>query len=467
MNQTVAQLAPNHVDQLRRSCPEVIVPDDAAYDEARRLWNAIHDRRPALIARPANADQVAAAVLFAQDHDLEIQVRSGGHAAAGLAGQDGGLLVDMSGMRGVTVDPDARTARANGGAMLGELDVAAQEHGLVCPIGVIGHTGVAGLTLGGGVGRLQRHFGLTIDNLTAVELVTADGRLIRGTADEEPELFWGLRGAGWNFGIATAFEFRLQPFSGTLHRGVLTYRTSRLPEVWGTFNDFARRAPDALTLIFGIARAGADEGYPDDVEGTPIVYVAWNHSGSAAEAERDTAELAALPDRLTTTIGSQPYLDVQTAHDLAYGWGSRSFIKSHNADDVRPAALDEIVELVATAPGDSSFSVTALGGAIGRVAEDATAFAGRSATFDLSADSDWPNAADDAANIDWCRRVIAVVEPDRTLGAYSNGNADSGPTETLRFYGDAKVRRLAALKRTWDPANVFHVNPNVEPAPEA
>ena len=467
MNQTVAHLAPHHVDQLRRSCPEVIAPDDAAYDEARRLWNAIHDRRPAVIARPANADQVAAAVLFAQDNDLEIQVRSGGHAAAGLAGMDGGLLVDMSGMRGVMVDPDARTARANGGAMLGELDVAAQEHGLVCPIGVIGHTGVAGLTLGGGVGRLQRHFGLTIDNLTAVELVTADGRLVRATADEEPELFWGLRGAGWNFGIATAFEFGLQPFGPDLHRGVLTYRTSRLLEAWGTFNEFARRAPDALALIFGIARAGADEGYPDDVVGGPIVYVAWNHSGSAADAERDTAELVALPDRLTTTIGSQPYLDVQTAHDLAYGWGSRSFIKSHNANDIRPAALDEIVGLVATAPGDSSFSVTALGGAIGRVAEDATAFAGRNATFDLSADSDWPDAAGDAANIDWCRRVSAVVEPDRTLGAYANGNADSGPGEALRFYGDAKVRRLAALKRTWDSANVFHVNPNVEPAPEA
>src|SRR5262245_37119790 len=193
MNQTIAQLAPHHVDQLRRSCPQVITPDDAAYDEARRLWNAIHDRRPAVIARPANADEVAAAVQFAQDHDLEIQVRSGGHAAAGLGGVDGGLLVDMSAMRGVTVDPRAQTAWANGGSLLGELDVAAQEHGLVCPIGVIGHTGVAGLTLGGGIGRLQRNFGLTIDNLTAVELVTAGGRQVRATADDEPELFWGLR----------------------------------------------------------------------------------------------------------------------------------------------------------------------------------------------------------------------------------------------------------------------------------
>src|SRR5262245_44564074 len=235
MNQTVAQLAPHHLDQLRRSCPELITPDDAAYDEARRLWNAIHDRRPAVIARPANAEEVAAAVQFAQEKDLEIQVRSGGHAAAGLAGSDGGLLVDMSAMRGVTVDAAARTARANGGALLGELDVAAQEHGLVCPIGVVGHTGVAGLTLGGGVGRLQRNYGLTIDNLTAVELVTADGRLVRATAAEEPELFWGLRGAGWNFGVATAFEFRLQPFGPDLHRGVLTFHSARVPGIWGGY----------------------------------------------------------------------------------------------------------------------------------------------------------------------------------------------------------------------------------------
>jgi FAD/FMN-containing dehydrogenase len=464
MKQLTARLAPDQVAQLRRSCPQVIEPDDAEYDDARRLWNAIHDRHPALIARPVSAEQVAAAVRFGRDHDLEIQVRSGGHSAASLGGVDGGLLIDMSAMRGVTVDPVARTARANGGALLGELDVAAQAHGLVCPIGVIGHTGVAGLTLGGGIGRLQRHFGLTVDNLAAVELVTADGRLVRATETEESDLFWGLRGAGWNYGIATAFEFRLQPFGPDLHRGVLTYRAADLRAVWHLFNDFARRAPDALALIFGIARAGPDEGYPDDMVGNPIAYVAWNHSGSLGDSERDTAELRAGPAPLTTTIGSQPYLEVQTAHDLAFAWGSRSFIKSHNANDVRTEALEEIVELVATAPGDSSFSVTALGGAIARVPEDATAFAGRQATFDLSADSDWSDAGDDAATIDWCRRVITVVEPDRTVGAYPNGNADSEPAETLRLYGPAKLPRLAALKRTWDPENVFHVNQNVLPA---
>jgi FAD/FMN-containing dehydrogenase len=466
MVDAATRLAPHHIDQLRRSCDDIVTPGDGGYDDARRLWNAIHDRRPSVIARPRNAQQLAAAIAFAREHDLEIAVQSGGHAAAGLAGAEGGLVINLSNMRGVEADPGTRIARANGGAFLGELDIAAQAHGLVCPVGVIGHTGVAGLTLGGGVGRLQRNFGLTIDNLTAVELVTADGRSVRATETEEPELFWGLRGAGWNFGIATAFEFRLQPFGPDLHRGVLTFPAGQVHEIWGIFRDFAASAPDALSLIFGIAQAGVDEGYPDDTVGRPITYIAWNHSGSADAVDRDTAGLRQGPEPLTTTIGSSPYLEVQTAHDLAFAWGSRSFINGHNVNGIRPEALDEVVELVAVAPGDSSFSITALGGAIGRVPEDATAFPGRASAFDMSADSDWSDPADDAANFEWCRRVLAVVEPDRALGAYPNGNSDAGPEQTRRIYGDAKVARLAQLKRAWDPDNVFHVNPNVAPTPD-
>jgi FAD/FMN-containing dehydrogenase len=453
-----------HVAQLRRACSEVITPSDAGYDDARRLWNAVHDRRPAVVVRPTGANEVAAAIGFAREHELEITVRSGGHSATGFRGQDGGLLVDMSAMRGVVVDPAARTARVNGGALLGELDVAAQAHGLVCPIGVVGHTGVAGLTLGGGVGRLQRRLGLTIDNLAAVELVTADGRLVRASDDEEPELFWGLRGAGWNFGIATAFEFRLHPFGPDLHRGVLTFPASEASAVWDAFRNYVEDAPDAVSVIFGMQRASPDRGYPDTVTGRPMLFVAYNHSGAKEDVENDTAGLYAGLKPLTATIGSEPYLDVQVAHDLVFAWGTRSFIKGHYADDVRPDALAALLEHQARSPDGASFSITALGGAIGRVPEDATAYAGRASRFDLSADASWTKPEDDDVNVDWCRSAVSIVEADRALGAYANGNSDAGPDETLRIFGATKVARLAALKRIWDPDNVFHVNPNVAPA---
>ncbi len=459
------RLAPSDVDQLRRSIRgDVIASDDPGYDDARRLWNAIHDRRPAVIARPIDADEVATAVAFARDRDLEIQVRSGGHSKVGLRGRDGGLVVDMSAMRGVDVDRARRIARVNGGSLLGELDVAAQAHGLVTPVGVVGHTGVAGLTLGGGVGRLQRHFGLTIDNLVAVELVTADGRQVRASADDEPELFWGLRGAGWNFGIATAFEFRLHPFGPNLHRGLFLYPASQVHEVFDAFRDYARSAPDAVAVILNLDRAGERSGAPEAMFGKPVVYVAYNHSGDAADVERDTAGLRRGPAPMAATTASQPYLDVQTAHDLLFAWGNRSFIRGTNADDVRPEALDELVGLVGSAQGDNTISITALGGAIGRLPEDATAYAGRSAAFDLSADSSWTDPALDDVNIDWCRRAVAVIEADAVLGRYANGNADAGPEQSRLIFGDAKVARLAALKRAWDPDNVFHVNHNIAPA---
>lgn len=465
MTDVSASLRPPDLDPLRRSFRgDVMGPGDAGYDDARRLWNAMHDRRPAVILRPVSATEVATAVRFAREHSLEITVKAGGHSKAGMTGVPGGLQVDLSAMRGVRVDAAKRVARANGGALLGELDVAAQAHGLVCPVGVVGHTGAAGLTLGGGVGRLQRNFGLTIDNLEAVELVTAEGRLVRATADQEPELFWGIRGAGWNFGIATAFEYRLHPFGPDLHRGALVYRGSEIGEVWATFREFALQAPRTVSAIMGVGIGASDAGHPADVVGRPVVVVAYNHSGSADAVERDTAGLRSGPRPLATTIGSADYLEVQTAHDLVYGWGRRSLIAGLNADDVRPSALEEVVELIGTAPGEGSFSITALGGAIGDVPEDATAFAGRAARFDLSVDATWDDAADDDANRAWVARAMGLFEPDATLGRYANENAEVGPEVTRLIYGHAKVARLAALKRAWDPGNVFHVNHNVRPA---
>ena len=464
MTDTVAGLRREDLDRLRSSFDgEIIIPGDGAYDDARRVWNAVFDRRPAVLVRPSSVTDVATAIRFGRDRDLEIAIRSGGHSAAGHSTSDGGLVIDLSRLRGVTVDPKRRTARANGGALLGELDIAAQAYGLVCPVGVIGHTGVAGLTLGGGIGRLQRHFGLTIDNLRAVELVTADGRTVRTSESEEPDLFWGLRGAGANFGIATAFEFGLREFGPLLHRGMAIYPAARVHEVWAMVRDFAADAPDAVAAILTIARAVPAQDYPASVAGDPIVIVSYNHSGDAAAVERDVAPLRAGPEPVSGSFASEPYLEVQTSNDLVMDWGHRSYILGVYADDVRSAALDALVGLATRAPDGASFSITVQRGAIARVPDEATAFTGRQARFDLSADSAWVDPAVDETNRDWVRQAMAIVEPDAVMGGYINEIAETGPDVIRTVYGEAKVARLTALKRAWDPDNVFRLNHNIAP----
>jgi FAD/FMN-containing dehydrogenase len=454
----------DHIQRLRETFPgEVITPGDAAYDEARRVWNARFDRRPAFIVRPTSATEVATAIRFGRDRDLEIAVRSGGHSAAGHSTSDGGIVIDLSRLRGVTVDPGRRIARANGGALLGELDVAAQEHGLVCPIGVVGHTGIGGLTLGGGVGRLQRKFGLTIDNLRAVELVTADGRTVRASETEEPDLFWGIRGAGPNFGVVTSFEFDLHPFGPLLHRGAFVYAGSHVHEVWQAFRDYATTAPDEVSLILVIGRADPAAGHPDSLAGEPIVVVGYNHCGDVDAVDRDLAPLRSAVEPVSSSSGSVPYLQVQTANDLAMGWGRRSYIQGGYANDLSRGVLDALVEHVTGAPDGCSFSATQQGGAITRVPESATAFPGREARFEVSADGDWDDPSLDDVNRDWVRRALDLVEPDAVMGRYVNEMAEAGPEVTRAIYGDAKLGRLTELKRAWDPENVFHLNHNVAP----
>jgi FAD/FMN-containing dehydrogenase len=452
------------LDQLSRAFSgEIIPPDATGYNDARRVWNAVFDRRPTLVVRPTSVDDVVAAIRFGRELDLEIAIRGGGHSAVGHSTSDGGLVIDLGRMNEVSVDPSTRRARTGGGALLGQLDVAGQEHGLVCPVGVVGHTGVAGLTLGGGVGRLQRKFGLTLDNLRAVDLVTADGRFVRASETEEPELFWGLRGAGANFGVATALEFELQPFSGVLHRSARIHPASDVHELWPIFHEFAASAPDAVSAIFGIGMAEPTAEYPESVAGRPIVIVSYNHSGPAEDVERDVAPLLRGPQPVQVTASPQKYVEVQSSADLSMAWGGRSFILGGNIADVSPASLDAFVEHAARAPGEGSVSITALGGVIGRVPDDATAFTGRTAPFDVSADISWSNLSLDDACATWVREAMAIVEGDLLPGRYVNELSDASPEMTRSTYGDAKLERLQALKRAWDPTNVFHLNHNVEP----
>ncbi len=441
---------------------EVIEPSDARYDAARRVWNGMIDRRPALIVRPVDADDVAAAVRFGRDGDLLIAVRGGGHSMPGYGTCDDGLVIDLSAMRGATVDPVARTARVNGGALLAELDRAAQEHGLVCPVGVVSHTGVGGLTLGGGMGRLQRKHGFTIDNLRAVEVVTADGRLVRASDDENPDLFWAIRGAGPNFGVVTAFEFNLHPFHGQITMGWAIFPVSRARDAWAMFREWSATAPDHMMLAFGMRLAEADE-FPAPLGGNPIVRVAGFHSGDQAVAADELRKVLDAADAGFTNIEQIKYLTLQGVDDEELAWGHRVYTKGGFVDDLPDDALDALGEHLGSAAPGVSFGSWAQGGAIGRVADDAMAFTGHSAPFQMSTDSSWDDPADDAARIAWARQAYAIVEPHTRTGRYVNDVTDTAPDLARWIYGDAKYERLREVKRAWDPDNTFRHNQNIKP----
>ena len=440
---------------------EVIEPADPSYHVARRVWNGMIDRRPALIVRPTDANDVIAAVRFGRDADMLIAVRGGGHSMPGYGTCDGGLVIDLSRMRGVTVDPDERVARVNGGALLGELDAAAQEHGLVCPVGVVSHTGVGGLTLGGGMGRLQRKHGFTIDNLRSVEVVTAKGQLVHANETENADLFWAMRGAGPNFGVVTAFEFSLHPFDGVLTIGSAFFPASRIREAWALFRDLSETDSDAL-FTFGTWVAAPDE-LREPLGGQPIVKVAAFQSGNPQAAEAGLQRLLNVEPPGISKLETVKYLELQRSFDNELGWGHRVYTKGGFTDGLPDTALDALAEHVQTAGVGTSFGMWAQGGAISRIPEDAMAFTGHSAAFQMSTESSWDDPAEDEARIAWGRAAYAIVEPHSRTGRYVNDVSDSEPDLARWIYGDEKYDRLLAVKRTWDPDNAFRVNQNIKP----
>jgi FAD/FMN-containing dehydrogenase len=436
---------------------EIVRPDDEGYDAARAVWNSMIDRRPALIVRPTGTDDVVAALRFAHEQALVVAVRCGGHSIPGFSTCDDGIVIDLSRMRGVEVDPERRTARVRGGSLLAELDDAAQAHRLVCPVGVVSHTGVAGLTLGGGMGRLQRELGLTIDSLLAVELVTADGRVVRASEEEHPELFWGLRGAGANFGIATSFEFRLHPFDGVVTHGTVTHPIERAEELAERFRELVEGGPDELWSSFGMAVGGDTRG--------AVATVSVLHSGSPAEAERDLAVLRALGDPLEDSVQAKTYLASQRLFDAPMEWGQRFSMKSSFLAALPDALVREWVDQISRVPegAEGGFSVWAWGGAIAAVSEESTAFTGRDAAYWAGAEILWNDVVLDDACRSWSRTATDMAAPHATVGRYVNDVTEVGGDVARMIYGDAKYERLVALKRDWDPDNVFRLNQNIRP----
>jgi len=427
---------------------QVLEPGTRGYDSARSVWNAMIDHRPKLIVQCASVGDVVTAVRAAREHDLEIGVRCGGHNIAGHAVPHGGFMIDLTAMGRVTVDPVTSRARVQGGAMLGALDRAAQSFGLATTAGNVSHTGVGGLTLGGGMGWLARQYGLTCDNVVSCIVVTADGGVVRASADEHPDLFWGLRGGGGNFGIVVEFEFRLHPVGTRTLVAELTFPLDRAAAALRGWRDLAEEAPRPATLTAEVSGDAVTLGY------------VW-----AGDPEAGRAMLPALRsigEPAGEVVREVSYLDLQTRDDSVEGHAYRRYWKGHYLPDLPDGAIGALVDrdpADVTVPG---VSLQAYGGAIADVDDDATAFSHRRTRFEYVAAVKWDDPGEDSLRMEAARREAAKLEPF-AAGAYVNALSDEGASGVRRAYSEAKRARLTAVKDAYDPDNVFHLNHNIVP----
>ncbi len=440
----------------------MLVPEDSGYDEARRIWNGMIDRRPALIVRCAGADDVRASIRFARGHGLEIAVRGGGHNIAGHALCDGSLLIDLSGLREVRVDATARRAFVQPGATLADFDAAVQSHGLATPVGINSTTGIAGLTLGGGFGWLTRQHGMTVDNLVAADVVTADGQMLHASADEHVDLFWALRGGGGNFGVVTQFEFRLHPAGPEIVAGLVVYPLEQGAQVLRKYRAFTDDANETITAWTVIRRAPPLPFLPAETHGRHAIVLAAASTG----ADADPAQLAPLTkmgEPFGSHIDRMPYVQWQQAFDPLLTPGARNYWKSHNFSALHDAVIDTVLEYGRQLPtADCEIFLAHLAGAPNRVAADATAYVGRDARFVMNVHGRWQSAAEDAAGIAWARQVFQACAPHASAGAYVNFMTGDEGERVEQAYGVVH-RRLQQIKHRYDPDNVFHLNANIKP----
>jgi|SRR5581483_5736044 len=452
------QLAFPDAAVLRRAVRgEVVVAGDAAYDRARRVWNGMVDRRPAAIIYCAGADDVIASVNFARRHSLLVAVRAGGHNIGGASVCDGGLVIDVSRMKRIEVDPVKRTARAQAGLNLGEFDAATQAHGLATTMGINSDTGIAGLTLGGGFGKLGRKHGLSCDNLVSAEIVTADGQLLQISATEYPDLFWAVRGGGGNFGIVTSFEYRLFPVGPILLAGSLVYPYNRAREAMRFYNAFAKNAPDELSLDAALATMPSGER----VFGVSVCY-----AGPIDEGDRIVKPLRAYGAPIEDQIAPRPYLEIQAAGDALFPRGRRYYWKAQFLRELSDAAIDTLLAVYLTAPAESLLVLQQVGGAIARAPVKATPYANRDALFDCFPVSIWDDPSEDAARTGWAREAWGAIRPFSTGGVYANNLGEEGTERIEAAFGE-NYARLLALKSKYDPDNFFRLNQNIKPTAEA
>ena len=445
----------------------VLYPGCDAYEEARSVWNAMIDRSPLLIARCLDSQDVASTLAFARQHDHPVSIRGGGHNVAGHAVCDGGVMIDLSGMRTVTVDPEKETAWVAGGATWGDVDVASQAHGLATPGGLISDTGVAGLTLSGGIGWLRSRYGLCIDNMRSVEIVTADGQIRRADEEENADLFWAIRGGGGNFGVITGFEFQLHPLGPEVMFCAPIYALDSGAEPIRFWRDFLADKNDRIGSLIEFSTVPEDDEFPREFWGKQVYTMAAVYAGDAEEGERVMQPLRELAPLVTDFSGRMEYCEIQKLFDAIIPAGQfRCYWKSHYLNGLSDAVIDEILESIATVPSKNSLSsIWNFGGATAGVAADATAFGDRSMPWMFSIDSIWEDATDDDTNINWTREVWGRMQCHSHHGRmYLNfpGQGEEGEKLLQDTYGD-NYQRLRKIKTKYDPDNRFRFNQNIRP----
>jgi len=458
------------LDELRMAVRgAVLTPQDPGYADVRPPYNAMHPSNPAIVVQATGTADVVSAVNFARDHGLLLAVRGGGHSVAGLSSVDGGLLIDLARMNGVDVDPEARTVRAQGGALIGDLDHETQAFGLVAPSGIVSDTGIAGLTLGGGEGWVRRKFGMSVDNLLSAQVVCADGQVRTASADSNPDLFWGLRGGGGNFGVVTSFTFRCHPVGPEVAFAGVFHPVSDAENVYRKYRDWAATVPDEISSMIGCTTLPASEHTPPEIHNTPFIVTGAVYAGDAAEGMRIIQPLREIGTPLVDISGPLPFAGVQAAFDEFFKRGTlRSYWKSTYVEALTDAVLDIVVEKAQNRPQDRVFVIAfQMGGAINAVGADETAYSERKANWMVSIDGNWTESKDDESVVAWVREAWGAVDALGTGTTYLNftGVSDEAATVGVESAFGKNLARLAELKKKYDPANLFRLNNNIVPAP--
>jgi FAD/FMN-containing dehydrogenase len=454
------------LDELRREFRgPLLTPNDAGYEDVRRIWNAAITKRPGVIARCTGAADVIAALGFARRHELEIAVRGGGHNVAGTALCDGGLVIDLQPMKGMRVDRSKRTLLAQPGLRLGDVDHETEAFGLALVSGINSETGLAGLALGGGIGWQMRKHGLTIDHLQAADVVTTEGDLVHTSPEHESDLFWAIRGGGGNFGIATAFEFGLVPLGPEVHGGTVLYAAEDAPSVLRAYRDWALGAPDEVTTIL-VLRRNSFPWSPPEMHGRPVIGVGALFAGSTEEGVKALAPLGALGPVLASSVQTYRFTQHNAMWDASSPAGRLYYWKSHYLRALSDEAIDLIAEHAWRFASPYSFSLLShMGGAIRRVPDDETAFTGRDADFTINLNCAATEAGVYEHDREWVRTWFESLEPHSTGGVYVNFLGEEGAERVRAAYGRTKYERLASLKARYDPGNVLRANQNIQPAP--